>query len=412
MKNKKVHSTEILGTNLKKSGDIRSQIVAPYFKQTLYPSRKVFMDQIVWSRSPVRIDLAGGWTDTPPYSMTDGGRVINMAVNVNGQEPLQVFVKPTPELHIILRSIDAGLDEKITTLDMLEEFDKVGSPFSIPKAALCLCGLSPKFNSHIFKSLEEYLKQLGYGIELTMLSCIPAGSGLGTSSLLCSACLGALSNFFGFEWSLEEIAQRTLAVEQLLTTGGGWQDQFGGMYGGIKVIESEASILQQPYATTLPNTLFTDPLYGSYHMLYYTGITRTAKNILVEIVNRVIDQDIQTLDILREIKTHSYAVEHAIKKGDITTYGSLLKEAWELNKRLDSGVSTPEIEHLISAIDDWALGYKLPGAGGGGYLYIVAKDLKAVNLIKKTLENDFIKKKNARLSEMSLSLKGLQVTSS
>ncbi|MDO4790144.1 MAG: hypothetical protein Q3998_04170 [Porphyromonas sp.] len=412
MKNRTDSNTELLRTRLEKLGDLREQIIAPYLNQDLFPNRKVFTDQIVWSRSPVRIDLAGGWSDTPPYSLIHGGRVVNLAVNVNGQEPLQVFVKPTKNRHIVLRSIDAGLDERVSTLEELSSFNKIGSPFSIPKAALSLCGLSPAFNNYKFGSLTEYLNRLGYGIELTMLSCIPAGSGLGTSSLLGSACLGALSNFFGFEWSTNEIAQRTLALEQLLTTGGGWQDQFGGMYGGIKIIESEPALIQNPHTTRLPETIFMSEEYEPCHMLYYTGITRTAKNILIEIVNRMFIQDRETLGILEDIKEHTFAVERAIIKGDLKEYGPLLKQSWKLNKELDPGVSTPEIEYLISKIDDWALGYKLPGAGGGGYLYMVAKDPEAAERIKKALDNDTLRKNNARLGKMTLSLKGLQVTSS
>jgi len=108
------------------------------------PSRKnqprldVYSDQIVWGRSPVRIDLAGGWTDTPPYSLYSGGSVVNLAIELNGQPPLQVYVKPCKEYHIVLRSIDMGAVEIIENYEELQDYKKVGSPFSIPKAALTL----------------------------------------------------------------------------------------------------------------------------------------------------------------------------------------------------------------------------------------------------------------------------------
>ena len=98
----------------------------------------VYRDQIVWGRSPVRIDLAGGWTDTPPYCLYAGGNVVNVAIELNGQPPLQVYIKPSDTHKIILRSIDLGAMEVISSWDELRDYNKVGSPFSIPKAALAL----------------------------------------------------------------------------------------------------------------------------------------------------------------------------------------------------------------------------------------------------------------------------------
>ena len=103
-------------------------------KQT--PRLSVYPDQIVWGRSPVRIDLAGGWTDTPPYCLMEGGSVVNIAIELNGQPPLQTYIKPCKEPHVILRSIDLGAMEVVETYEQLAAYNKVGSPFSIPKAAL------------------------------------------------------------------------------------------------------------------------------------------------------------------------------------------------------------------------------------------------------------------------------------
>jgi hypothetical protein len=200
------------------------------------PRLSVYSDQIVWGRSPVRIDLAGGWTDTPPYCLMEGGRVLNIAIELNGQPPLQTYVKPCKEHHIVLRSIDLGASEVVKTYEELADFNHVGSPFSIPKAALVLAGFQPGFSQEQFDTLEHQLQAFGCGIEVTLLSAIPAGSGLGTSSLLASTVLGALNDFCGLMWDKNEIGRRTLVLEQLLTTGGGWQDQYGGLLHGVKLL--------------------------------------------------------------------------------------------------------------------------------------------------------------------------------
>ena len=116
--------------------------------------------------------------------MNEGGNVVNIAIELNGQPPLQVYVKPCKEYKIILRSIDLGAIETVTTYEELSDFMQVGSPFSIPKAALVLAGFQPEFSADVYVTLEEQLKAFGSGIEITLLSAIPAGSGLGTSSIL------------------------------------------------------------------------------------------------------------------------------------------------------------------------------------------------------------------------------------
>jgi galactokinase/mevalonate kinase-like predicted kinase len=85
------------------------------------PRLSVHSDQIVWGRSPVRIDLAGGWTDTPPYCLYAGGSVVNVAIELNGQPPLQVYVKPSAEYTVTLRSIDLGSVEKVVSWEELGE---------------------------------------------------------------------------------------------------------------------------------------------------------------------------------------------------------------------------------------------------------------------------------------------------
>ena len=375
------------------------------------PRRDVYADQIVWGRSPVRIDLAGGWTDTPPYCLSEGGNVVNIAIELNGQPPLQTYVKPCKEPHIILRSIDLGAMETVNTFAELEDFARVGSPFSIPKAALALAGFSPRFSAESFHSLEEQLRAFGSGIEVTLLSAIPAGSGLGTSSILASTVLGAIADFCGLAWDKNEICLRTLALEQLLTTGGGWQDQYGGVLQGVKLLQTQPGFDQSPLVRWLPPFLFTNPEYQKCHLLYYTGITRTAKGILAEIVRRMFLNETAQLSLLTDMKAHAIDLYEAIQRGNFAEMGRLVGFTWEQNKRLDSGTNPPAVEAIISQIKDYCLGYKLPGAGGGGYLYMVAKDPEAAARIRTLLQENPLND-CARFVDMTLSDKGLQISRS
>lgn len=390
---------------------LREGLVGSVLGSKQQPCLNVYRDQIVWGRSPVRIDLAGGWTDTPPYCLYAGGNVVNVAIELNGQPPLQVYIKPSDTHKIILRSIDLGAMEVISSWDELRDYNKVGSPFSIPKAALALAGFVPEFSAEAYASLDVQLEAFGSGLEITLLAAIPAGSGLGTSSILAATVLGAISDFCGLAWDKNEIGNRTLILEQLLTTGGGWQDQYGGVLHGLKLLQTNEGFNQNPLVRWLPEYLFTDPEYRPCHLLYYTGITRTAKDILSEIVRGMFLNSEVHLGLLSEMKAHALDMYEAIQCGDFVAYGKLVGKTWEQNKALDSGTNPAAVEAIISKIQAYALGYKLPGAGGGGYLYIVAKDPGAALQIRKILTLS-PPNSNARFVEMSLSNKGLQISRS
>ena len=374
-------------------------------------SNKVATDQIVWGRSPVRIDIAGGWTDTPPFCLMEGGSVVNLAIELNGQQPIQTYVKPCREHHVVLKSIDLGASEIVETYEQLADFKRVGSPFSIPKAALALAGFLPQYSQEKYPDLKSQLMAFGCGIEITLLSAIPAGSGLGTSSVLAATVLGTINDFLSLGWDKNEICHKTLLLEQLLTTGGGWQDQFGGVLQGVKLLQTCKGFEQQPIVHWLPTDLYTQPEYQACHLLYYTGITRTAKTILAEIVQKMFLNDHDQVALLREMKTHSLQMYEAIQRNDFKEMGKLVGKTWLQNQAIDAGTNPLEIKKLTDLIDDLCLGYKLPGAGGGGYLYMVAKDPEAAARIKVIL-NANRPNGNARFVGMSLSKTGLQVSRS
>lgn len=374
-------------------------------------SNKVATDQIVWGRSPVRIDIAGGWTDTPPFCLMEGGSVVNLAIELNGQQPIQTYVKPCREHHVVLKSIDLGASEIVETNEQLADFKRVGSPFSIPKAALTLAGFLPQYSQEKYPDLKSQLMAFGCGIEITLLSAIPAGSGLGTSSVLAATVLGTINDFLSLGWDKNEICHKTLVLEQLLTTGGGWQDQFGGVLQGVKLLQTNKGFEQQPIVHWLPTDLYTQPEYQACHLLYYTGITRTAKTILAEIVQKMFLNDHDQVALLREMKAHSLQMYEAIQRNDFKEMGKLVGKTWLQNQAIDAGTNPLEVKKLTDLIDDLCLGYKLPGAGGGGYLYMVAKDPEAAARIKVIL-NANRPNGNARFVGMSLSKTGLQVSRS
>lgn len=390
---------------------LHEMIVEETRLQPANPTRALLEDQIVSGRSPVRLDLAGGWSDTPPYCLEHGGTVLNMAVDLNGQPPIQVFARLTARPEIVLRSIDLGVEERILNYDQLSRFGDPGSEFALAKAACALAGFHPRFSPRPFASLEDQLRKFGSGLELSMLSAVPKGSGLGTSSILAATLLATLGDACALGWDRNIIFKRTLALEQLVTAGGGWQDQAGGLFRGIKLLETEKGLQQTLTVRWCPEHLFDASQANKSIFLYYTGLTRIAKSILQEIVRGIFLNSPRHLKTIQAIARNARSAFDAIQKSDRPALERAIARSWGLNQQLDSGTNPPEVQNILSSAREDIAAAKLLGAGGGGYLLIFAHDEAAGANLRKTLE---LRPPNsrARFVDFSVSTTGLQLTRS
>tara|TARA_R100000027_G_scaffold5466_2_gene4420 strand:- start:4986 stop:7589 length:2604 start_codon:yes stop_codon:yes gene_type:complete len=391
---------------------LREAIVEPYRRSAPTPRNTLLSDQVIWARSPVRLDLAGGWTDTPPYCFFNGGRVVNLAVELNGQPPVQVFARTSNRPGITLRSIDLGTELTLREYDDIGAYGNPGSEFAVARAALALSGFHPEFQSGAsYPSLAAQLEDFGGGLEISLLCAVLNGSGLGTRSVLSAAILGCLSEIAGFGWDSLAIGNRVLALEQMLNTGGGWQDQYGGAVHGLKMLETLPGLDQTPDIRWLPGHLFTDPQYQGCQMLYYTGVTRVANDVFSEIVRGMYLNRREHLRCLEDLSEHALGMYECLQKGNFEKMARMVDRTWQLNQLLDSGTCPPEIQAILAPLEDWLLGKKLLGAGGGGYLLMFAKDEAAATRIRRTLEEN-PPNAGARFVDFSLSETGLQVTRS
>jgi galactokinase/mevalonate kinase-like predicted kinase len=371
------------------------------------PARAIKSDQIVWARSPVRLDFAGAWTDTPPYTLREGGMMLNIAVDLNGQPPIQVFCRPIADPVIRIHSIDTGLSETIETFADLEGYSAVSSAFALPKAALTLIGLSPAVCGS--RSLSEELRRIGCGLEITLLCAVPKGSGLGTSSILGGTILSALYRFFGIVYEQDRLFREVLQMEQMLTTGGGWQDQIGGLIGGVKYIETQPGLKPRPLIYQLDPYLFEDPQASSCFTLFYTGITRLAKNILQEIVDQVNGMEPAYLFTIRGLKSLVQKAREAIALRSIPQLADVMNRSWRADQLIHPNTTNDEIEAMLDDLKGLYTGMKFLGAGGGGYAIFVSESPAQASRLRQRLreehEND-----RARIVEISLNRKGLLVS--
>ncbi len=320
-----------------------------------------------------RIDLGGGWTDTPPYSIERGGTVLNAALTLRGEYPIAVEAIRLAEPRLILESRDIAASLEPRLAGELMAYANPADPFALLKAALVMHGIVPA-TAPPDMPVAELLRAQGNGLRLTTRTSIPRGSGLGTSSIMAGAVLACLTALEGKELPTAELFDQVLCLEQMLTTGGGWQDQVGGLTGGIKLVETAPGLPQQLRVTPLRLRPETTQALAERLVVVYTGQQRLAKNLLRAVMGRWMARDPEMVWILQEIARLALAMRAALESGDLDQLGWLLAEHWALNRRMDPGCTNPFIDGLFARMAPYICGGKLAGAGGGGFAFVVARD--------------------------------------
>ena len=374
------------------------------------PRNALRPDETIWGRAPARIELGGGWTDTPPYSLEYGGDVANAAVNLNGQPPIHCYCRVIEEPVIRLNAIDAGSHIEITSLEQLLDYRRPESSFGLAKAALALLGFAP--DPELWPegaSLQRMLEEFGGGIELTTLVGIPKGSGLGTSSILGAVILAVIQRMLGRPYGQRELFHDVLRLEQALTTGGGWQDQIGGGVGGAKITSTAPGLIPDPRIHYLPDDVLDPQLNGGSTLLYYTGLTRLAKNILEEIVGGYLNRNRRIMAALEAEHRVAHAVADAMSQKDAARFGHYINVAWELQKTLCGQVTNESIEQLLAAVRPHVHGMRISGAGSGGFLLMICKSPAAAAHVRKLLESRPLNDR-ARFFDFEVNHAGLEVT--
>ena len=321
---------------------------------------------------PVRIDLAGGWTDTPPYSLERGGAVVNMALLLNGDYPIQVQARWLNQRIVRFRSTDQDQQLEITDFDELHNRPRIGNALALPHAVLLAGDILSVLN--ISKTM---------GLEITTSCNVPMGSGLGTSSILAAGCVIATWELMEREWSQEELFNQVLYVEQVLGSGGGWQDQVGGIVGGVKLTTTEAGIPQHFSVQQLALVGSFAQILQERMILAYTGEQRIAKNILELVVADWLSRRVDLVETLNNLRTDAYQMAMEIQKGDVDKFSQLLVNYFEGKKVLNPQTTNPQINRLINP--DYCLAWNIAGAGGGGFLILLAKDVDSRRLMEQYL---------------------------
>lgn len=331
---------------------------------------KICRDQVSVSL-PVRVNWGGGWTDTPPQCNEMGGVVLNAAIMLGGIKPIQVTIRRLDELKIEFESQDVGAKGEVYSTAEICDCHNPYDSFALHKAALIACGIVPLKEE---EPLEDLLRRLGGGIYLsTQAVGIPKGSGLGTSSILSAACVKAIYEFMGVETSDDRLSQVVLCMEQIMSTGGGWQDQAGGLTDGIKFIRSAPGVHQKLEIEQVKLRAETKRELQERFALIYTGQRRLARNLLRDVVGGYIGARPESMEALREMKHLAALMRFELEEGNVDGFAELMNRHWECSKKLDSGATNTCIEQIFKVCENLICGRFIAGAGGGGFLQVILK---------------------------------------
>ena len=351
----------------------------------IHPSPSTMMSKGVWyiAECPARIDIAGGWTDTPPVCYEYGGAVVNFAVKLNGKRPIGARIrkldKPVIRLTLVGENVSDTQCIECTYLDHLLDYSTPQAPGALLKACIILSRIVSVTSDLSLK--EQLFDKLKGGFELQTWSKLPRGSGLGTSSILAGAILRVLYAANGLILDQDSLLHAVLIVEQMLTTGGGWQDQVGGIVGGFKVGRSAATL---PLQITTELLVISDAffeVFSNHLKLIYTGKTRLARNLLQTVIRNWYTKRPGILKTCKELKETAEQCALSVKSENLAQIGSHMNDYWEQKKCIASGCEPDSCGRMMDKLRPYTLGMLLGGAGGGGFMYV---------LTKEPLSNEFI----------------------
>ena len=296
-----------------------------------------------WASAPLRISFAGGGTDVPPYPATYGGAVLSVTIDRCATADLR------PR---------ADGDYHVESLDLMA------------RAAFAPHELT--FNGHL-DLVKAVLRELaasrpGRGLDLTLATDAPPGSGLGSSSALVVAMLAAVGAATGRRWSPAELAWTAYQVERVdLKIEGGMQDQYAAAFGGLNFIEFHGDERVEVQPLQIHGDIL-EELERSL-LLAWSGQSRTDGGILRRQVDGVLLGSAESLATLGALKALAETMRDALLGGDLATFAEGLHEGWEQKRRLAAGVATPRLDELYAVgRAAGAAGGKVLGAGGGGFL--------------------------------------------
>jgi D-glycero-alpha-D-manno-heptose-7-phosphate kinase len=312
------------------------------------------------SKAPLRIGLAGGGTDVSPYSDLYGGAILNATLSLYAH----ATIEPIEEKQIVLHAIDQKEEECMECVDELPTQGKL----------MLLKG--------VYNRIQKDYGVPSKNFRLSTFVDAPAGSGLGTSSTLVVAIVGAFAEMLRLPLGEYDIAHYAYEIERKdLGLAGGKQDQYAATFGGVnymefydgdKVIVNPLRIKQQ-YLFELENNL----------LLYYTSKSRESAKIIEQQASNVVNQKGASIDAMHQLKQQAQMMKEALLKGRLHEIGEILDFGFQQKRKMAAGISNELMDEIYeTAKAAGATGGKISGAGGGGFMIFYCPGNSKYNVAK------------------------------
>jgi D-glycero-alpha-D-manno-heptose-7-phosphate kinase len=319
---------------------------------------------IIRSKAPLRLGLAGGGTDVAPYSDLYGGAILNATISMYAYATIQ----PRNDKKIILNSVDKNISKEYKSVQVL----KIDEEFNLAKG--------------IYNRIVKDFTKKPLSFELTTFVDAPAGSGLGTSSTLVVAILGAFVEWLQLPLGEYDLAHLAYEIERIdLNMAGGKQDQYAATFGGVNYMEFFKD------DKVIVNPLRIKPVYlnelAFNLVLYNTATSRLSSKIIENQTKNILNNNEVTIEATHKLKQQAVRMKEAILKGELNKIGEILDYGWQNKKLMAKGITNPLIDEIYqTAMNNGASGGKISGAGGGGFIFFYCPDntrSKVISSLKK-----------------------------
>lgn len=301
---------------------------------------------IIRSKAPLRLGLAGGGTDVSPFSDLYGGSILNATVSLYAY----ATIEPTNDGKIVFESPNNNLREEFLSVEELK-----------PEGFFIL-------HKGIYNRVVKDFAHKPLSFRMNTFVDAPAGSGLGTSSTLVVAILGAFCEWLKLPLGEYDIARMSYEIERKdLMMSGGKQDQYAATFGGINFMEfNQDNVIVNPLRV---RQRYTDELAHNL-VLYYTETSRLSSKIIEAQCKNVKENNKQSIDAMHKLKEQAVMMKEALLKGEIDKIGEILDFGWKFKKQMAKDITNPILDNIYdAAMASGATGGKVSGAGGGGFMF-------------------------------------------
>jgi D-glycero-alpha-D-manno-heptose-7-phosphate kinase len=319
---------------------------------------------IVRSKAPLRIGLAGGGTDVSPYSDIFGGAILNATINMYAY----ATIIPRNDNKIVIYAADKNERTEYATATELP----INGQLDLAKA--------------IYNRIVKTFSTGKLSFELVTFVDAPPGSGLGSSSTLVVAIIGAFTEWLNLPLGEYDIAHLAYTIERIeLNYAGGKQDQYAATFGGVNFMEfsENGKVIVNPLR--IRNNVLNELSYSL--VLYYTGTSRLSSEIIEKQQTSIKKNEQISVEAMHHTKEMAVLMKEAILKGNLNDIGPIMMQAWNYKKKMAQGISNKQIDSFFAAaIKSGATGGKISGAGGGGFMFYYCPGNTRYNVISELLK--------------------------